>query len=430
MIVMLMISSSLAAFGADAASDVSTPRPIRVRTQPTVTVGQNEGDIQGKDTRAIQAAIDYMSQLGGGVVHVLPGVYAVNNTVHLRSGVTLRGSGDNTILMKRPCKTTKLIRDTDWYEYAVQVEDPTGFEPGGGLALSKNGDLELTFFTISAVKGNVIYLNECVDMGEKMTKRNFWVANQSVASTSFSIIDGWSVNDVKIEDIVLDGDRADNPLINGNFAGAVFTQDCNRWSFKNVTARNFNGDGFSCQVCDDFHFEACHSLGNGGLGFHIGSGAQRPIFRSCVSNGNSQGFFWCWGATDGLAENCTASDNDLYGFNFGHRDRDNIVRGATVERNGKVGILFREEDEPFQAADGNRIVNCLIRDNGGKDSGFGIDIQFTTKDINIENCRFENTSNGKQITAIRMGKDVGRVTLKENKFTGSSKQTDDQRAVK
>ena len=76
--------------------------------------------------------------------------------------------------------------------------------------------------------------------------------------------------------------------INGNFAGGIFIQHCNRWSFRNVTSRNYNGDGFSFQVCDDIRFQNCKAINNRDLGFHPGSGSQRPVFKKCLSRSKNR----------------------------------------------------------------------------------------------------------------------------------------------
>jgi hypothetical protein len=49
-------------------------------------------------------------------------------------------------------------------------------------------------------------------------------------------------NDVTVEDIVLDGNRDENGLAGSDFSGAVFIQNRDRWSFRNVKARNQNAD--------------------------------------------------------------------------------------------------------------------------------------------------------------------------------------------
>ena len=99
-------------------ADFSTMRPIRNPQRIEIAVGQGEGDLQGNDDKIIQAAVDYVSRLGGGTVHVLPGTYMMRNSVFLKPGITLRGSGDKTILKKAPSVSSPVVREADWFEYA------------------------------------------------------------------------------------------------------------------------------------------------------------------------------------------------------------------------------------------------------------------------------------------------------------------------
>ena len=390
-----------------------------------LTVGQNEGDLQGKDDKIIQAGIEYLHRVGGGSLHILPGVYLMQNAAYLQPNITLRGSGETTILRKAGSVVTALVRDSDWFEYGVQVEDVKGFVPGGGIMLrSKTGAGDWQFdvrqATVTAIQGNVLFL-------DRLTKENFWTEKDATAATIFPILTAENVNNVAIEDIVLDGSREQNEHINGNFAGAVFIQHCNRWRFKNVTAQNYNGDGFSVQVCDDIDFEDCRAIDNADLGFHPGSGSQRPVFRDCQSRGNSLGIYFCWSVSDGLVENCTLSQNKNYGISIGHRDTDNLIKGCTIERNGQVGILFRKDDGEFRAGSRNRIENCIIRDNGAKEAGIGIDIQGNTQDITVANTRFENAAGKNQKTAVRIGEEAQRITLQDNAFENCPVQVEDRR---
>jgi hypothetical protein len=403
-------------------ADFSTMRPIRRPRRIVLTVGQGEGDLQGKDDKIIQAAVDYVFRLGGGAVHVLPGTYTMRNAIFLRPGITLCGSGDRTILKRAPSVGSRIIREADWFEYAIQVADAKGFTPGCGIAVSSNKAEfpQVRLFTVTAVRENVLYLDQ-------RTEKNFWMIDGAKVQMLSSILYALDVSDVKIEDIVLDGNRAQNENLNGNWGGAAFLQHGNRWTFRNVVARDFNGDGFSFQVCDDIHFENCQALNNSDLGFHPGSGSQRPIFKNCVARGNSQGLFWCWGACDGLAENCTFAENSRYGTNFGHRDTDNVVRNCVIERNGEAGIIFRKEDNEFRPGDRNRIEGCLIRDNGGTGQ-CGVDIQWKTRNINIVGCRFENSSKGKQRIAVRISPEAEGINLVGNTFAGCPIEVLDQRA--
>lgn len=214
--------------------------------------------------------------------------------------------------------------------------------------------------------------------------------------------------------------------VNDNYGAAVFLQYCNRWEFREVTARNYNGDGFSFQVCDDIRFEGCQALGNADLGFHPGSGSQRPVFRRCTARGNSQGLFFCWGVSDGLAEDCVLSGNLRYGISIGHRDTDNLVRGCTVEGNAEVGILFRQERQQFFSGDRNRVEACVIRDNGPAGSGVGIDVRWLTRALTIRACSFGNTT-GRQLTGIRIGAEAKDIRLVDNVFSACRTAVEDLR---
>ena len=406
----------------------STNRPMRNQQNLTMTVGQAGGDLRGDDDKVIQAGIEYLHRLGGGTLEVLPGVYNLRNAIYLRPNITLKGSGEKTILRKAAGVVSALVRDSDWFEYGVQVADTKGFTPGGGIMLrSKTGPGQWQFdvlrATVTAIEGDVIFL-------DRLTEENFWIEKDATAATIFPILTAENVDDVMIEDIVLDGNRDQNEHINGNFAGGVFIQHCNRWSFKNVTSRNYNGDGFSFQVCDDIRFLNCKAINNRDLGFHPGSGSQRPVFKKCLSRNNSQGIFFCWSVSDGLAENCVLSDNSRYGISIGHRDTDNIIKGCTIERNSVVGILFRTEANEFRSGSRNRIENCIIRDNGLKKRGFGIDIQGKVRDIVVHNTRFENTAGKNQSIGIRIGRDTDRIILKDNTFENCPMNIKDLRTEK
>jgi hypothetical protein len=425
----LFILVMLIDFGAKANDQViSGNRPMRNRRNLALTVGQNEGDLQGDDDKVIQAGIEYLHRLGGGILEVLPGVYNLRNAIYMRPNVTLRGLGEKTILRKAGSVVTALSRDSDWFEYGVQVADTKGFVPGGGIMLrSKKGagdwQYDVLRATVTAIEGDVIFL-------DRMTEENFWLEKDATAATIFPILTAENVDDVVIENIVLDGNREQNEHINGNFAGGVFIQNCNRWSFRNVTSQNYNGDGFSFQVCDDIRFLNCKAINNADLGFHPGSGSQRPVFQRCVSMGNSQGIFFCWSVSDGIAEDCVLAENCRYGISIGHRDTDNIIRQCTIERNGLVGILFRDEANEFRSGSRNKIENCIIRDNGSKEQGIGIDIQGETQDIAVHNTRFENAAGKNQSISIRIGEETERIMLQGNTFKNCPVEIEDLRSEK
>src|SRR2546423_3932120 len=81
----------------------------------TVSVGPHKADLIGADDKVIQAAVDYVTRLGGGTVHILPGTYRLRNAVYLQSRLRILGSGADSILQKEPSLTTKPSADSVWY---------------------------------------------------------------------------------------------------------------------------------------------------------------------------------------------------------------------------------------------------------------------------------------------------------------------------
>ena len=390
----------------------------RTRARPgqlTLTVGSG-GQLEGSDDRVLQAGADYLARLGGGVLQILAGTYEMGNALFLHSNLTVRGAGSDTILRKAAGASTPLTRESDWYEFGITVEDPSLFHPGSGIMLrgySESGGLtDVVRDTVIAVHGDEITLS-------RRPEKNFWLDAKATAATLFPLLTAAEgVCDVVVEDLVLEGNRADNEEINGNYAGAVFLQQCHRFTFRRVIAQNYNGDGFSLQICDDIHFDDCQALDNANLGFHPGSGSQRPVFRRCTARGNSQGIFFCWGVTDGLAEECDCSDNRDFGISIGHRDTDNRIHNTRMAANHRVGLLFRQPVNEFRGAHRNLVENCHFIDNGFAEDGVGIDFQGAAHDITIRDCRFEDSGHGKQRIGVRLSAEARDTSLSGNRFTG------------
>ena len=88
----------------------------------SITVGREDGQINGSDDRAIQAAIDYLAALGGGTLKLLPGTYHLNNAIYLRSSIRIEGSGDETVQIGK--KTANILLERNEFSgLAVGVRD-------------------------------------------------------------------------------------------------------------------------------------------------------------------------------------------------------------------------------------------------------------------------------------------------------------------
>ena len=391
----------------------------------TLTVGPAEADLVGRDDRVLQAAVDSLARLGGGTVRILPGTYTLRNAVFLPSRLRLLGSGPDTILTKIPSESVALADDSDWYDQEITLAEAGGFRVGDGVALqAKNphhGGPIVLKRTLVARSGNRFKLNAGL-------RENLWLTGKPTCSSLFPLLTSERTADVVIENLTLDGNRANNENFNGNYGGCVFLQDCNRYTFRRVETRNYNGDGISFQICHDVVVEDCHSHDNADLGLHPGSGSQRPVIRNNRIERNGIGIFWCWGVKFGLAEGNRIDGSQNCGISIGHCDTDNVMRDNDVLNSGRVGVLFRDDARGRDFwANRNLLENNRIVDSGG-DTGVAIDIQGQTKDIRLVRNTLRETRQSAQRTGIRIAAAAGRVDLVDNILEGFATPVADQRA--
>ncbi len=381
----------------------------------TMTVGPKDADLVGTSHKVLQAAVDYVAGLGGGTVHVLPGEYHLRGSVRLRSGVRLLGSGSDSILTKNASQTVKLATDSDWYDQEITLVDAKGFEVGDSVCLkTKNphtGGMNILKRTLVARSGNRFKL-------DKALRENFWQLGESTCSSLFPLVTGDEIERIAVENITLDGNRANNELLDGNYAGCVFLQDCRNVAFRKVTARNYHGDGLSWQICHDVVVEDCHSHDHSGLGLHPGSGSQRPVIRRNKLERNDIGIFFCWGVKYGRAEENQCTGNRV-GISIGHRDTDNLIRRNTIAGSTAVGILFRPERGPGFCGHRNRLEENVVADSG-KDDGIAIDIQGGTESITLQQNQLKETRGPARRIGIRLGSQTRDIRLEENRISGFS----------
>jgi hypothetical protein len=388
----------------------------------TVTVGLRNADIVGKDQRAIQAAVDYVARLGGGTVEILPGKYVLRNAVYLASKVALKGHGQETILEKAPSTTVKLAVDSDWYDQEITLAEDAGFRVGDGICLRTknphNGGIDIAKRTLVARDGKRFKLDRAL-------RQNFWQMGDSTAATLFPILSGENVTDLRLENLVLDGNRTNNENLDGNYAGCVFLQDVSGVLMRGVTARNYNGDGLSWQIAHDVMVEECYSHDHAGLGLHPGSGSQRPVMRGNRIARCDIGVFFCWGVKYGLADG-NEVEACRVGISIGHRDTDNLIQSNVVRDSGEVGILFRPERGRGFTPDRNRVVANRVENSGGEQAA-AIDLQGTCGEVALTQNMVRESRGPAQRIGLRIGPEVGLVALSENRFEGLARQVEDSR---
>jgi hypothetical protein len=390
----------------------------------TYTVGPGKADLTGTTEKVIQAAVDAMARWGGGTVKILPGTYRFRNAVYLQSNVRILGSGLDSVIVKEPSTVARLSDDSDWFDQEITFADPAGLQVGDGICLRvKNmstGGGDVIKRTLVARNGNRFKLDRAL-------RKNVWLMGEPKVEGLFPLFSGENISGVVIEDIALDGNKANNGNLDGNHAGCVWLQDCNRITMRKINARNYNGDGLSWQICHDVLVEDCHSQDHTGLGFHPGSGSQRSVIRGNRASGNDQGLFFCWGVRWGLAEKNIIENSKRYGISIGHHDTDNVVRENDVRASGEVGILFRKERTAAFQGNRNRIERNRI-EGIVHDRGVGIDVRGQTRAIDIAGNELVERAGPQQRIGIRIAKEAEEIRLDANRIDGFSQSVVDLRA--
>ena len=371
-----------------------------------ITVGPEQADIQGSDQRALQAAVDYIAGLGGGTVRVLPGVYLMQDSLHLRSGVRVVGSGPDTVLAKADAVASSLYLDGDYGEEALTLEDASGFEPGMGITAfdDTNTGFHTTVATILAKDGNTLVIS-------KPLNGDYMVSQGAMAQTTFPVVSGYYINGAVIENLAIRGNKAHNPYLNGCRGAGIFLYRAQGCAIRDCLVHDYHGDGISFQQSDDTLVERCEVSGCTHLGLHPGSGSQRPVVRDCYAHDNgSDGLFLCWRVKHGRFERIRSSSNGGHGISIGHKDTDNLFRDCLVENNRQCGIYFRNESAPM-AGHRNTFEDCRIVGNALA----GVCVEGATRDITLRRCQVCG-----QPCGISIGIEAEDVHLEDVTFQGNT----------
>src|SRR5688572_21899027 len=420
----------ICAFSANAADPTLNQLPkkmhVEMKDRAHVRVGLRDADIIGADNRALQAAVDYVAGLGGGVVEIGPGEYAMNDSLHLRSHVTVRGTPGKTILRKAKGAVSPLAIDGDYGEEQVTVEKADGFKVGRGVAIwdKGSGGFHTTVARITGQNGNTFSIDTPLNA-------DCMAANKAQAATVFPVVSGYHLENVRVENLIIDGNKSENVALNGCRGAGIFLYRGFGTVIENCTVRNYHGDGISFQQSNDVLVKHCLSEDNAGLGLHPGSGSQRPVVRECTARGNGEdGLFLCWRVRHGLFEKNILENNGRFGISIGHKDTDNLLRENQVRANHQDGVFFRNETVGM-AAHRNRLENNLIENNGAKAEAAGIRVRGETKNLVFKNNIIRDTRNAdarKQSVGIRIEEQAGEIEFDGNEIDAPTKVEDKRKA--
>ena len=356
---------------------------------------------------------------------LLPGTYRLRNAVYLQSNVRLLGSGADTILIKEPSRTTqarrglRLVRPGDHPGRRHGLRGrrrrlPARPQPAHGGADRHQADA-------GGPLGQPLQARPAL-------RENLWLMGEATASTLFPILTGEHVADVAIENLSLDGNKANNDNLDGNYAGCIFLQDCNRVHIRKRDRPQLQRRRHQLADLPRRPVEDCHSHDHAGLGLHPGSGSQRPIIRGNRLERNDIGLFFCWGVRGGLAEKNRIAGNRRRHLDRPPRHRQPHPRQRHPrQRQGRRPVPPRarqgvrpapqpagEQPHRRQRPRGRRRHRHPGRGRGG--------------DARRQHAAREPRA-GRPV-GVRIGAKVGKVEMKDNRVTGFAATVEDLRVKK
>jgi hypothetical protein len=285
----------------------------------------------------IQTAVDAATATGGGRVTIPPGVYTMHDALHLRSGVTVVGDGEVT-LRKAPSVSSPIADFIGYGHYEFTVAEPDRFQVGMGVQLTDdnaNGFYE-TVATIVGREGDLFFI-------DRMLNHDYLPTSNAVASSVYPLVDGYHVQNARLENVQLDGNPAETRRLSGCRGGGVFLLGCHHMELEAIEILNYRGDALSFQQSTDVWVTDCHLHDNHGGGLHPGSGSVRYILRgNHIHDNQGDGIFYCLRTTHSICEHNRIENNGGTGISIGERDTHHLIRHNTICGNGNAGVTFRK----------------------------------------------------------------------------------------
>ena len=382
----------------------------------TVTVAQSgSADVIGAGSAALQKAAGLLNP--GDTLSIGAGTYEMQNSLRVPSGVVVRGVRGQTILKKSAGIESALIEDGDYGESMLAVAEPEKFHPGMGISVvddTLKGGWDISVSSVTAVKPPFIVI-------DPMTLRDYDQERlHAKVRNLFPILCAIDAENVVFEDLIVDGNRAENGYIDGCRGGAIYMYRVRNVTVRNCAARNYNGDGISFQISENVQVLNSESYGHAGYGVHPGTGSARPLVKGCRMHDNGDvGLFLCWRVRQGRFEDNAMEDNGRYGISIGHKDTDNEFVGNTIARNGFSGVYFRSETLK-NSGHRNTFRSNKVLDNGNERQGYGFYISPHAGDLVIENNQIAETRAVKSTQRIGIYKvdGAGSVRAANNNMSG------------
>lgn len=254
------------------------------------------GDGITDDTAAIQAGINAVADIGGGVISCPPGSYAINSAIEVKEGVTFEGFGSTL----KPVGGSTLRNFVTIQSDNAQIQNFV-FE-GGTMVGPIVAPPEP--YTFGLYKGLGIYITKTSApiKGVRITNIVF----KNFPSSAVLSGAGAGVNAIAY-DLIVAGCRAETmqTYTTAETSAVFHLHGCDNSKLEDCTVVGYNWKGFYFANASVSHITRCHSFGGtAGHASHYLTGCTDCSIEDCTHSGNLTGFgFKCFNSARPVVTN-------------------------------------------------------------------------------------------------------------------------------
>lgn len=331
------------------------------------------GDGTNDDTPAFRAAIAEIAKQGGGTVHIPQGTYRITESLHLPTGITLRGENQRASRLLAPPGADFDLLKIDGAEDVIisdlsLMEENHGTAKPNGFGISINNGTKFLLVENVSVTG----FSSGISLGRAEEKEVSQIIFRNCRTERSSR--GFGFDLANCHTVLLDSCFAYEHWLDG-IKFRRLTRDVtvrggesSRNGLSRLSNPKWNGNGVDGYAGGNgFVIDGLVAEHNQGSGIYIKTGSAKVIGEGMVGNGLISNVRCRFNIGSGLDINRSGGDLPKGGDKLSVLLGDIVVSGGIFERNTRAGIYLRGRNLTLLAPIVKRNDNAGIEIASGGD---------------------------------------------------------------